>query len=116
MAEDARAPQRALFDGFRIDHLVGFYRTFVSGKGGDTCFVPADERAQLRQGERRGRHLSRQRCGVIAEDLGVVPEFVRQSLASMGVPGLKVMRWEREWDAEGRPFKDPARYPRCQSP
>ena len=35
----------ALFDGFRIDHLVGFYRTFVREKGGHDV---------LRAGEREG--------------------------------------------------------------
>ena len=32
---------------------------------------------------------------VIAEDLGVIPPFVRASLGSLGVPGYKVMRWEK---------------------
>jgi 4-alpha-glucanotransferase len=102
----------ALFDGFRIDHLVGFYRTFVREKDGETYFVPADEPAQQRQGERLVSIFCDCGASVIAEDLGVVPDFVRRSLASMGVPGLKVLRWEREWDAAGRPFRDPARYPR----
>jgi 4-alpha-glucanotransferase len=102
----------ALFNGFRIDHLVGFYRTFVREKGGRTYFVPADEQAQLRQGERLVSIFRDSDAFVIAEDLGLVPDFVRQSLASMGVPGLKVLRWEREWDADGRPFRDPADYPR----
>jgi 4-alpha-glucanotransferase len=29
------------------------------------------------------------------------------------VPGYKVLRWERQWKTEGRPFKDPADYPAC---
>ena len=108
----ARARRSAdLFDGFRIDHLVGFYRTFVREKEGETYFIPPDEPSQLRQGERVVTLL--RDCGafLIAEDLGVVPDFVRQSLATMNVPGLKVMRWEREWDIDGHPFRDPAQYP-----
>ena len=35
---------------------------------------------------------------IIAEDLGIVPDFVRESLARLGVPGYKVFRWEREWN------------------
>jgi len=102
----------ALFDGFRIDHLVGFYRTFVREQEGQTDFVPPDEPAQLRQGQRLVAIFRDGAAAVIAEDLGVVPDFVRHSLASLGVPGLKVLRWEREWNAEGRPFRDPAHYPR----
>ena len=48
---------------------------------------------------------------VIAEDLGVVPDFVRASLARLGVPGFKVFRWERQWHTEGQPFRDPLVYP-----
>jgi 4-alpha-glucanotransferase len=103
----------ALFDGFRIDHLVGFYRTFVREKKGSTCFVPADEPAQLRQGQRLMAVFRDSGAAVIAEDLGIVPDFVRESLEAMGVPGLKVLRWEREWDVEGHPFREPASYPRA---
>ena len=100
-----------LFDGFRVDHLVGFYRTFVREKDGTTFFVPADEDAQLRQGERVLTILRESGAGILAEDLGVVPDFVRESLTRLQVPGMKVLRWERQWDAEGKPFKDPATYP-----
>ena len=42
----------------------------------------------------------------------MIPAFVRETLARLGIPGFKVLRWEREWDVEGRPFRDPASYPR----
>jgi 4-alpha-glucanotransferase len=100
-----------LYDGFRVDHLVGFYRTFVREKNGETYFVPAEEPAQLAQGERLLDIFRESDAALIAEDLGVVPDFVRQSLERMHVPGMKVMRWEREWEAEGQPFKDPSAYP-----
>jgi 4-alpha-glucanotransferase len=48
---------------------------------------------------------------LIAEDLGTVPDFVRESLDRLGLPGLKVLRWEREWKQEGQPFRRPADYP-----
>ena len=38
---------------------------------------------------------------IIAEDLGTVPDFVRASLRRLGVPGFKVLRWERHWAAAG---------------
>ena len=48
----ASAPAAAptLFDGFRVDHLVGFYRTFVREQDGSTAFHPPDEPAQVAQG------------------------------------------------------------------
>src|SRR5262249_36420775 len=48
---------------------------------------------------------------IIAEDLGIVPDFVRASLTRMGVPGYRVFRWERHWHTPGQPFRDPLEYP-----
>jgi 4-alpha-glucanotransferase len=36
---------------------------------------------------------------------------VRAALTDLGIPGYKVLRWERQWTAEGQPFIDPATYP-----
>jgi 4-alpha-glucanotransferase len=47
---------------------------------------------------------------MIAEDLGVVPDFIRASLERMGVPGFKVFRWERHWEQPEEPFIDPTEY------
>ena len=47
---------------------------------------------------------------MIAEDLGTIPDFVRASLESLGLPGYKVLRWERDWHVNGQPFHDPATY------
>jgi 4-alpha-glucanotransferase len=102
----------ALFDGYRIDHVVGFYRTYViPADGSAPAFSPADEIDQLAQGERVMKAFLDAGATVIAEDLGVVPDFVRDSLRTLGIPGYKVFRWEREWDQPNRPFRDPAEYP-----
>ena len=102
----------ALFDGYRIDHVVGFYRTYViPSDGSPTVFSPLDEIDQLAQGERVMKAFLDAGATVIAEDLGVVPDFVRDSLRQLGIPGYKVFRWEREWDQPDRPFRDPAHYP-----
>jgi 4-alpha-glucanotransferase len=107
------ARMAALFDGLRIDHLVGLYRTWLApvDRTQPAAFAPADVADQLRIGE---AIVSRIRdCGaeVYAEDLGTVPDFVRASMAALEVPGLKVMRWERRWHDEGQPPIDPADYP-----
>jgi len=101
-----------LYDGFRIDHLVGFYRTyFREGRNPIGAFVPPDEPSQIAQGEAVLAVILDSGARLIAEDLGVVPEFVRESLVRQQVPGLRVLRWEREWQSEGQPFRDPASYP-----
>ena len=100
-----------LYDGFRVDHLVGFYRTFFRERSGSSGFVPPDEPSQIAQGERLLRLFVESGARIIAEDLGVVPDFVRDSLARTGVPGLKVLRWERDWNLPDHPFRDPSAYP-----
>ena len=76
-------------------------------------FSPPDEPTQIAQGEALMTLLRRHGACIIAEDLGVVPDFVRESPARLGVPGLKVMRWERDWHSEGQPFRDPRSFPAC---
>jgi 4-alpha-glucanotransferase len=101
-----------LFDGFRIDHLVGFYRTYGRPRDGSPAFFsPATEPEQIALGERLLKIFREPGSDVIAEDLGTVPDFVRASLARMGVPGLKVFRWERHWHEDGQPFRQPSDYP-----
>jgi 4-alpha-glucanotransferase len=101
-----------LFDGYRVDHLVGFYRTyFRPHDGSEPCFVPADEEEQRTLGEKVLSVFREPGTQIIAEDLGVVPDFVRESLTRLGVPGYCVFRWERQWHEPGRPFCDPLAYP-----
>jgi 4-alpha-glucanotransferase len=102
-----------LFDAFRVDHLVGFYRTYARDRSGHGFFSPGDEPAQLAQGEALMALFRSRGSLIVAEDLGVVPDFVRASQARMGVPGLKVLRWERLWHSHGQPFRDPREYPAC---
>jgi 4-alpha-glucanotransferase len=101
-----------LFDGYRVDHLVGFYRTYFRPQdGGEAQFVPDEEPAQRRLGEQVLAVFRETGTEIIAEDLGVIPDFVRQSLSELGVPGYRVFRWERLWQQPGQPFRDPLEYP-----
>jgi 4-alpha-glucanotransferase len=101
-----------LFDGYRVDHLVGFYRTFGRPRsGGEPFFTPAAEPEQTALGERVLGILREPGAEIIAEDLGTVPDFVRASLQRIAVPGFRVFRWERFWHDPGQPFRDPVDYP-----
>ncbi|MCW5891873.1 MAG: 4-alpha-glucanotransferase [bacterium] len=100
-----------LFDGGRIDHVVGYYRLWEIPRDGAPGFVPHDEGAQRAQGEDLLR-LAMQVAGdadLLVEDLGSIPDFVRASLHDLGLPGFRVLRWERD---DGR-FRDPAAWPVC---
>ena len=93
-----------LYDAFRVDHVVGLYRTFarpiaVNGVKPAPFFLPDVEPLQRAQGERILTTLG-VGAEVLAEDLGTVPDFVRTSLSALGIPGTKVLRWEVD---QGRP-------------
>ncbi len=107
---------RAMYDLIRIDHVVGLYRTFNFGRDPNQpgIFTPAEESEQCRQGEEI-INLIKEAAGtmeVIAEDLGTVPPWVRESLTRLGVPGYKVMQWERlNWGEPDETYLSPALYP-----
>jgi 4-alpha-glucanotransferase len=102
-----------LFDVFRIDHVVGLFRSWIFPRDGRAPhFQPPDEASQIEQGRRVLKVVMNAGAGVIAEDLGTIPGFVREALDDLGLPGFKVMRWERQWNEPGLPFIDPAEYPR----
>ncbi len=95
------------YDLRRVDHAVGYFRQWIrdeqTPKG---RFIPPDEDSHRRLGERHFRLLS-ESAGIIAEDLGVIPRFARETLQRLGLPGYKVMRWEREDGV----YKNPHDYP-----
>ena len=104
---------RELYDVLRIDHVVGLYRTYgypVDDEVGGE-FDPAGEAAQQAQGEEIMRVVKEEAGAmqIVAEDLGLIPRFVRDSLAALAIPGYKVLRWEKQ--ADNRRFIDPVDYP-----
>lgn len=97
----------ATFDVRRIDHAVGYFRQYVRDAAAPKGrFIPIDEAAQRARGEKNFRLLS-EGTGIVAEDLGVIPRFVKDTLAGLGLPGYQVMRWSRE---DGI-YRDPRHYP-----
>jgi len=99
----------ALFDAVRIDHVVGFYRIYRFSTAAP-AFVPPGEDEQRALGERLLTTALEGGTGtaLMGEDLGVVPDFVRASLAHLAIPGYRVLRWEDDAGV----FRDPSGYPR----
>ncbi|MFO0761634.1 MAG: 4-alpha-glucanotransferase [Byssovorax sp.] len=110
----------SLYDRFRIDHLVGFFRSYMrprgklfnaAGKLVPGVFDPVKEADQQKHGERVVSAMmeaaAEAGARLVAEDLGVVPDFVRTTLTKLEVPGYKVLIWEKD----GEVFRSPASYP-----
>ena len=114
---------RHIFHLFRIDHVQGFYRiyAFPWRPQRNKEFLPLDWNQMLQRTGSRAPHfvlrddntpenrelnkregeeylrviLEEAGAGrVIGEDLGVVPEYVRPNLRSLGIAGFKIPQWE----------------------
>src|SRR5205814_10223303 len=114
---------RSIFHLFRIDHVLGFYRIYafpwrprknkqlppldrkqMLGRTGGRAphFAPRDDEtsenreANKREGEEYLRVILEESGAtrVIGEDLGMVPDYVRPSLRSLGIAGFKIPQWE----------------------
>jgi 4-alpha-glucanotransferase len=103
---------RDQFDLFRIDHAIGFFRTWLlrSGRRGNG-FDILDAREQETRGRRFFSMARREGAParVVAEDLGLLPDYVPPVLRSLEIPGYKVARWEFEKKGV---FENPRDYPR----
>ncbi len=91
-----------LFDLHRVDHVVGLYRTYYFPSDGSApAFVPADEPAQIANGERVLADPARRARAWSRRTSARCPDFVRASLERLGIPGYRVQRWEKNWEAGG---------------
>jgi 4-alpha-glucanotransferase len=89
---------QTLYDIYRIDHVVGFFRIWAIAKGrqpSDGSFIPADPTTWISQG-RKILEMMIDSCPLlpIAEDLGTIPDAVFPVLKGLGIPGTKVLRWQ----------------------
>jgi 4-alpha-glucanotransferase len=99
----------AFFSAYRVDHVIGLYRTFVrEEKNAPGRFSPAEEAAQIANGEAVLTVLG-EAGEVIAEDLGAVPKFLPASLEKLDLPGYKLLRWQKPFDSED--FLAPSTWP-----
>jgi len=100
-----------LYDIFRLDHLVGFYRTYVfTPENPKGAFDVQDEQNQIARGYRFLQMVLEEAQGKlpVGEDLGVIPNYVRRMLVDLRIPGYKVLRWERE---DNGYYREPRHYP-----
>jgi 4-alpha-glucanotransferase len=124
-----------VFHGFRLDHVLGFFRVYAFPwePEHNLEFLPlSQEEARKKTGGRLPRFFPRpddpgpaaeanaaegkallkkilELAGgalVIAEDLGMVPPYVRPILADLKIPGFTIPRFERTRDGSYRPPSD----------
>jgi 4-alpha-glucanotransferase len=127
-----------VFHLYRIDHVLGFFRiySFPWTPDRNPEFLPLDEvQAAAKTGGRlpgfkafpddtaehkatnqaQGEEILRVvlegsgETTIVAEDLGVVPEYVPPTLQKLGIPGFRIPMLFREHDGS---YSDPKQYPR----
>ncbi len=97
------------YDMVRLDHVVGFFRVWVMPEGEPSFFEPAVQESQVARGKMLLAAIIQEArdCVLFAEDLGCIPDFVRDILFEFRIPGYKVFRWEKK----GADYLHPEDYP-----
>lgn len=91
------------YHGYRLDHVIGFFRIWAIPKEAPAIegfYSPGTEE----EAEKAGKHHLEEIIPLttmlpLAEDLGVILPFMREILSTMRIPGMKIVPWERDWDA-----------------
>jgi 4-alpha-glucanotransferase len=105
------------YDLYRIDHVVGIFRVWtiplsepLEHSGISGSFDPAEEASWEDHGKKilsiMVKNANMLAC---AEDLGVVPACSYKILSELGIPGIDIQRWMRDWD-KTYDFKKPDLY------
>lgn len=92
----------------RIDHILGFERAFWVPEGLPGLYVAMPRDALLAVAR-----IEAARAGavIVGEDLGAIPEGLREALAASGILGCRVAMFERDWQGD-RHFLAPETYAR----
>lgn len=90
---------------YRLDHVVGFFRIWaikLKSQRYKGKFIPKNEKEARQQGNSiLNMMLESTHMLPIGEDLGVVPDYVKENMFNLGICGTKIMRWERNWETGG---------------
>ncbi|SPE54191.1 4-alpha-glucanotransferase [Verrucomicrobia bacterium] len=127
-----------VFHFYRIDHVLGFFRIYsfpwmpernaeflhltwdqaAAKNGGRTPgfrLLPDDTAEHKASNQAQGEEILRvllEASGdttIVAEDLGVVPDYVPPTLQKLGIPGFRIPTLFRDYDGS---YSDPKKYPR----
>ncbi|NYS23689.1 4-alpha-glucanotransferase [Rhodobacteraceae bacterium 2376] len=99
--------QQLRFAGLlRIDHILGFERAFWMPDDLPGLYVTMPRDAMLAVVRIEATRAS---ASIIGEDLGTIPDGLRDALAASGILGCRVAMFERDWQGDGR-FLPAARY------
>jgi 4-alpha-glucanotransferase len=87
----------------RLDHVLGLKRLYFIPAG-----LPPDQGAYVRMPFEQllavtAEESAANRCIVVGEDLGTVPEGFREQVAQFGLWSYQVMLFERDWRGAFRP-------------
>ena len=128
-----------IFHYFRIDHVLGFFRVYafpwIPERNNEFVDLSEEEARRLAGGRlpgflprpdepeenamlnlKEGTALldvildAAGQTGVVAEDLGMVPGYVRPRLQEMRIPGFIIPIFERQEDDPERNFRSPETY------
>ncbi len=114
LAERGYMPMRKILSvnmrhaaALRIDHILGLARQFWVPRGAEGRFgayvrFPLEALIAVTAIESQ-----RQRCLIVGEDLGTIPDGLREALTAANIFSYRVLWFERE----GRGFKPPETYP-----
>lgn len=105
------------YDLYRIDHVVGIFRVWtvplsepLEHAGFNGAFDPKEESLWEEHGRAiLSMMIDNSSMLACAEDLGVVPACSNKVLEQLGIPGIDIQRWMREW-GKSYDFKDPGMY------
>lgn len=98
-----------LYDICRLDHVVGFFRTYVYFPDGRQGYDITDEFHQ----EARGKSfliMAKEAMNpaiTVGEDLGLIPNYSRRIMWDLQIPGYKIVRWE----TDNGYYREPRNYP-----
>lgn len=92
------------FSFYRIDHIIGFFRFWLIAEGKkarEGFYHPGHLETAIDRGKDiLQKIVSFSSMFPIGEDLGVIPELMRDALLDLGIPGTKVLRWQKDYEGD----------------